>query len=253
MIRRQMQSLSGVGIVLGALFFAAALAPTLVPRSYLTQGVLAGGCFAIGYAAGIFWRWLWHYLELPEPSARIRSITNAIVAAASLFVVVIFLWRAAQWQNSIRTAMGMAPVDTAHPLEVCAIALVTFIALLALARLFWLVTHTLSMHIQPVIPRRVANVIGVIVATRVFWSIANGLLVRTVFRALDSSYREFDALLEPERPQPTDRGRTGSAASVVKWDELGRAGREFVASGPTAEQISAFTGRSARQPVRVYV
>src|SRR6516225_30926 len=96
-ISRQLQSLSGVGLVLGALFFAAALTPTLVPRSYLTQGVLAGACFAIGYAAGILWRWLWRYLELPEPSSRIRSIANALVAAVCLLVVIVYLWRAAEW------------------------------------------------------------------------------------------------------------------------------------------------------------
>src|SRR5215470_3374050 len=94
-IRRPMQSLSGVGIVLGALFFAAALTPTLVPRSYLTQGALAGACFAIGYGAGIFWRWLWHYLELPEPTPRARSIANALIAVATLVVVIVYLWRAA--------------------------------------------------------------------------------------------------------------------------------------------------------------
>src|SRR3984893_3945168 len=138
-IRRQMLSLCGVGVVLGALFLAASLTPTLVPRSYLTQGVLAGICFAIGYAAGIFWRWLWHYLELPEPSARLRSTTNTIVAVAALLVAVTFLWRAAEWQNSIRGAMGLPPVETAHPLKVCAIALITFVVLLVLARLFGLV------------------------------------------------------------------------------------------------------------------
>ena len=47
LIRRQLLSLSGVGLMLGALFFAASLTPTLIPRSYLTQGVLAGACFAI--------------------------------------------------------------------------------------------------------------------------------------------------------------------------------------------------------------
>src|SRR5580704_15915192 len=99
LIREQLLSLCGVGTVLGALFFAASLTPTLVPRSYLTQGALAGTCFAIGYAAGISWRWLWHYLELPEPSVRIRSITNALVAVASLVVVITFLWQAAKWQN----------------------------------------------------------------------------------------------------------------------------------------------------------
>ena len=252
-IRRQMQSLCGVGIVLGALFFAASLTPTLVPRSYLTQGALAGTCFAIGYAAGICWRWLWRYLELPEPSERIRSITNALVAVASLVVVITFLWQAAKWQNSIRAVMGWPPVETAHPIKVCAIALITFVVLLALARLFWFTTRFLSSRIRRFVPRKVANVVGVLVVTLLFWSIANNLLVRTAFRALDSSFREFDALIEPERVQPTNPGKTGSAASLVKWDELGRAGREFVASGPTAEQISAFTGRPARDPIRVYV
>ena len=252
-IRRPMQSLSGVGIVLGSLFLAASLTPTLIPRSYLTQGVLAGACFAIGYATGIFWRWLWRYLELPEPSARARSTANALVLVASLIVVITFLWRAAEWQNSIRAVMGLPAVETAHPLKVCALALITFVVLLILGRLFGLVTRFLSSRIRRFIPRKVANAIGVAVAALLFWSIANNLLVRTAFSALDSSFREYDALLEPQRAQPTAPEKTGSAASLVKWDELGRAGREFVASGSTAEQISAFTGRSARNPIRVYV
>jgi uncharacterized membrane protein len=115
------------------------------------------------------------------------------------------------------------------------------------------VTRFLSSRIRGLLPRKVANVVGVLAATLLFWSIANNLLVRTAFRALDSSFREFDALLEPERLQPMASGKTGSPASLVNWNELGRAGREFVASGPTAEQISALTGRLAQDPVRVYV
>src|SRR5215467_3136163 len=124
-IRQQVQSLSGVGIFLGTLFFAASLTPTLVPRNYLMQGALAGGCFAIGYAVGVLWRWLWHYLELPEPSERLRTVTNALLTVACLLIVIIFLWRDVEWQNSIRAAMKMEPVKTAHPLKTCAIALIT--------------------------------------------------------------------------------------------------------------------------------
>ena len=61
------RSLSGTGLLLGTLFFAASLTPTLIPRTYLTQGVLGGGVFAIGYGLGVFWRWLWGYMELPTP------------------------------------------------------------------------------------------------------------------------------------------------------------------------------------------
>jgi uncharacterized membrane protein len=252
-IGRLAQSLSGIGLFLGALFFAAALTPTLVPRSYLTQGALAGACFAIGYGAGVLWRWLWHYLELPEPPPRLRLATNMVVAVACLVVVIVFLWRAAEWQNSVRAAMKMEPVETAHPLKTSAIALLTFFALLALGRLFSLVSHFLSTQIRRVIPPKIANVAGLLLAALLFWSIANNFLIRTAFYALDSSFREFDALHEPERPQPSAPGKTGSTASLVRWDELGRAGREFVAAGPSASEISAFTGRPARDPIRVYV
>ena len=253
LIRRQLVSLSGVGLMLGALFFAAALTPTLVPRSYLTQGALAGACFAIGYLAGNLWRWLWHYLELPEPSTRLRAQANALVAAGCLIVVVIYLWRAAEWQNSIRALMKMAPVETAHPLKVCAIALVTFMVLLLLGRLFATVVRLLAAGTRRVIPRKVANVTGVLLAGLLFWSIASNVVIRSAFNALDSSFRELDVLLEPERPQPTDPARTGSAASLVKWQELGRMGRRFIASGPTATEISAVAGRPAQTPARVYV
>jgi len=252
-MRRQLLSLSGVGLMLGALFFAASLTPTLVPRSYLTQGAVAGACFGIGYLAGNVWRWLWHYLELPEPSARLRSTANALVAVACLLVVILFLWRAAGWQNSIRAVMKMAPVETAHPLKVCVVALITFVVLLALARLFVLAAGFIAARTRRIVPKRIANVLGVLAAGLLFWSIATNVLIRTAFNALDSSFREVDALLEPERPQPTVPERTGSPASLVKWKQLGRMGRRFIASGPTATEISAVTGRPAKEPVRVYV
>lgn len=239
--------------MLGALFFAAALTPTLIPRSYLTQGALAGGCFAIGYFAGVLWRRLWHYLELPEPSARARSVANALVAASCLLVVIAALWRTTAWQNAIRDVMKMAPVETAHPLKVCIIALITFVVLLVLGRLFALLARVVAAGTRRVIPRKVANVIGVIAAGLLFWSIANNILIRTAFNALDSSFRELDVLFEPERPQPTAADKTGGPASLVKWTELGRMGRRFIASSPTAAEISAVTQRPAQEPVRVYV
>ncbi|KAG0922377.1 hypothetical protein G6F31_019940 [Rhizopus arrhizus] len=77
--RSHLESLSGVGLLLGTLFFAASLTPTLVPRTYLTQGVLAGTCLAAGYGLGVLWHWLWAYLELPAPKARAARITNALI------------------------------------------------------------------------------------------------------------------------------------------------------------------------------
>src|SRR5690606_14973674 len=68
----------------------------------------------------------------------------------------------------------------------------------------------------------------------------------------DSSYREWDALIQPEFARPDTPLRTGSADSLVAWQDLGRAGREFVGSGLAAPEIAALSGMPAKDPIRVY-
>jgi uncharacterized membrane protein len=133
------RSLCGTGLLLGTLFFAASLTPTLIPRTYLTQGVLGGGVFAIGYGLGVFWRWLWRYMELPAAKERNRRIANLAIAIVCAVVAATFLWRTAEWQNSIRVLMELDPVTSGHPFKVCAVAVATFVVLLGLARLFTLI------------------------------------------------------------------------------------------------------------------
>lgn len=253
LLRGWASGLSGVGLMLGTLFFAASLTPSLVPRTHLTQGVLAGACFAAGYGLGVGWRRLWAYLELPEPAERRRRLTNGAIALVCLAVALVFLRQAAEWQNSIRALMRMEPVASAHPVKLCLVALLTFAALLALARLFRLAARRLARRAKRFMPRRVANVVGTVAAAVLFWSLASGVFFRAAFHLLDSSFRERDALLEPESPQPSDPGRTGSPASLIGWKELGRAGRQFVAARPEAAAIGALTGKPAKAPLRVYV
>src|SRR5262245_1471712 len=242
-------SCSTSGLLLGTLFFAASLTPTLLPRSYLTQGVLSGCSLAAGYGIGVFSRWLWAYMELPQPRdrAKLAAATGCAVVAVSS------LWQAARWQNSIRELMELEPVDTALPFEAALIALAVFALLVTLARLFQLTLGFVAIRINRFLPRRMSNIIGVIAAAALFWSVISGVLLRSALGISDASYREFDKLIEPETEQPTDPLKTGSSASLLAWYELGRAGREFISSGPTREDISAFSGRGALEPVRVYV
>ncbi|AYG62634.1 alpha/beta-hydrolase family protein [Rhizobium jaguaris] len=244
--------LSWLGLLLGAILFASALTPTLVPRDWLPQGVLAGLCFSVGYALGVLLTWLWTDLELPQQS-RARALIRYPAAAISLAVVVNSLWRSTAWQNSVRAAVGMPQADSINPVLVCGVAVLAFAMLLALGRLAKVLATILYRLMRRYIPPRIAMILAISVTAFLFWSMANGVLARTAFEVLDASYRQFDALLEPERPQPLENGKTGTLGSLVAWNELGRAGREFVVSGPHASDISAITGRPALEPIRVYV
>src|SRR5690606_21134095 len=83
--------------------------------------------------------------------------------------------------------------------------------------------------------------------------LTNRLGLTASLRLADGVFAAVDALIEPKFTPPTGSERTGSPASLIAWEDLGRAGREFVASGPTREGLAAVLGRSALQPLRVYV
>lgn len=52
---------------------------------------------------------------------------------------------------------------------------------------------------------------------------------------------------------PTSRTASGGPLSTVAWDSLGREGRRFVNMTLPAKEITAVTGRAAKDPVRVFV
>lgn len=252
-ILRWAEAMSGIGVAIGCLFLAASLTPSLIPRTWLTQGALSGVCLAVGYSVGVLWRQVWLFLGLREPRGDLRRLANLIVLGICLCLVLACLWKSVGWQNGVRAAMNLAPVDSAHPIKLTAIALTVFVLLLAVGRLIGYCARTAARWIGAVLPRRAAMLVGFVATAMLFWSIGSDYLVTGVFRVLDSSYREFDGLFEPDQAQPADPNRTGGAASLVAWNDLGRMGRRFVAGGPTAAEITTLTGRPAREPIRVYV
>lgn len=241
------------GLLLGTLFFAASLTPSLLPRTPVTQGVLSGFAFGAGYGIGVAARWLWRYLELPIPMRRSRQLVQAAAAVFCTGAALVFLWRAAEWQNSIRRVMELEPVEGAQPLWVGMVAFAVFLVLLAVARLFNWTFLTISSRLKGVAPRRIASVAAFVAAAALFWSIANGLLFSVGLRMADRSFQELDARVESALDRPTNPIRTGSEASLIAWDDLGRQGREFVATAPGRDELSAFLGTEAEEPIRVYV
>lgn len=248
------RSLCGMGLWLGTLFFAGSLTPSLIPRDALLQGVLSGASFALGYGIGVLLRALWWFLGLRDiedlPTGRLMKL---VAAAACIGIAALFLWRASGWQDSVRIPMGMPPVEDGRPLLVGMVAAAAALVLILVGRLFRLIARRVARRTRSIAPRRVSTLAGFVVAGLVFWGVGNGIILKAGIHLLDASYSSRDALMDDDLRQPADPLKTGSEASLIRWRDLGRMGRDAVSARPTRAEIEAFTGEQALEPLRIYV
>ena len=187
--RLPMPSLTSFGLLLGALFFAASLTPSLVPRPTIVQGTLSGLSFTAGYGIGLVLRMLWHALQLPRPAGRARQVVTAVAWALCLAVVVLALWRATGWQDRLRALMDLPPVEAARPLTVSLIALAVFVVIVLVARGAGLIWRALSRWLARRLPGPQAGLIALVLTALLFWNIGNGVLVRAAMQLADASYQ----------------------------------------------------------------
>lgn len=245
-----------IGLLFATLFFAVSLTPSLLPRPDHIQGVISGLSLAAGYGVGVLGYLFWTYFGLPVPRRRRQRQIQMAVATVFLLGAALFLWRASSWQNTVRALMDMEPVTGIQMGTIAVIALLVFVSLLWLFRLFARTFRFLSRRLQGYVPRRVSYVIGLFTALLLFWSLIDGVLFSLLLQAADRSYQRIDALIEPEFEAPLSPTRTGSAASLISWEQLGRQGRRFVSSAPLPELIAQHSAQAqgrVTEPLRVYV
>lgn len=244
---------SFVGLVTGTLLFAGSLTPTLLPRHYAVQGVLSGLAFAVGHAIGVSVVLVWLFLEIPEPAGRVQRWSKRISGGLVAIVAICFLWWDQVWQDSIRERMAMPPSEAAYPWRVAVIAMATAVILISVARgLRWL-WHLVDRQIKRVMPRRVSYVLSLSVVTVLVVLLVNNVLGKLVLDAADAAFLQLDQVVDEGIAQPTDALASGSSASLIAWDTIGRQGKRFIARGPSAASIGEFWGGTVEQPLRTYV
>ncbi len=240
-------------LCLALLFLAASLTPTLIPRGWLVQGVLGGVVMGLGYLIGRLAVSLWRLLNLPEPQGRLATIARLIVGVPAVVILILCLASARDWQNGIRTRMGLDPVESSHTIQMLVMVIIVFVGLVLLGYALQRVFDLLRQHLYRYMPARTANVAGflltVILVVTLTW---DGILDR-VIAGLDQSYTRAQNLFADAPPAPEEARLTGSSESLVDWQALGQPGRDYVRSGPDAKDIAAFLGVDALDPIRVYV
>jgi len=242
--------LSVTGFGLCAVFYCLTYTPSLLPRPWLLQGVVAGLTASFGYAGGtaigamVRLRW-W-------PSRRIERIAWRVLVVLVPPLILLFLRLGTRWQRDLRVRLGMPPPQEYDLIRTVGISLLTFAALLLLARCLRLAAHGFARLFGRLVPESAAYCAGFVVVSLLSYTAFDGLLVSNLYTSADRSAAITDSGTGDGVVQPASALRSGSGPSLVSWDSLGRQGRNFVTKAPTADALGAFSGRFALDPVRIY-
>ena len=143
-------------LLLGLVFFSASLTPSLIPRPWIVQGALAGLVTAIGYVIGQLVLAAWRAIELPHLSGRAAVVAHVVVAVPVVGLWINNLTKAADWQDSIRTHVGLEPTEEFHIFAMLGVALAVFLICFAIGLAVQWIFDILRRRLYRVMPMRTA-------------------------------------------------------------------------------------------------
>jgi uncharacterized membrane protein len=232
-------------------FLCLSLTPSLLPRTGATQGLISGITAAFGYGVGVTAAYVWRaFADRPARPTRRRSWL--ILAAVVVVAYAASMAFGRYWQARIRDLMD-APPDSAFSLVVVpVVAAVVFALLLAVSRALRWVYRCLARTLDRWVGERAARAVGWLVIVIGSILLLNGVVADQLIAAADKTFSVRNGTTKDGSVQPAVGERSGGPGSLISWESLGREGRAFVGTGPSVEEISAFTGAPAQEPVRAY-
>jgi uncharacterized membrane protein len=249
-----------VGVAFGTLFFCLSLTPSLLPRDWLFQGLIGGLTAAIGYGIGTFLakmvrRFVLRRLKWWPPSERVRHVLKTVIVAASATACVLMVIPAAAWQRQVSAVMGMEGPNTLGYMRTLIIAVLVGSVCVGAARVLLDLIKTMARffirrwHLHDETALFIGSAIVVVLAI----TLINGVLIRGFLAGANRVFQPQNTTTRAGIVQPRQPERSGSPASYAPWQTLGFQGRNFVATGPHADELTRLNGRPAKEPIRVYV
>jgi len=256
-LRTRSSAVSVPGAVGAMLAYLAANTPSLLPRPWALQGLIAAICALFGYGVGVSLAWLfagfarWADLRVSiRPGAR-RALMRLWVGVLAVGVVG-FPFASVGWQNRTAQFVGLPGPGLGFVLGSALVAVAVFLALLGLwwviERLFDWVLRLSNRVMREVLARVMASIVVAVVVLGVI----NQVVIRAIMQVATRMSQDQNNSAPQWMAPPQSALRSGSPASRESWPSLGLEGAEFVSGGPTGPDIAAAIGRPAQDPVRVY-
>ena len=248
-----------VGVLFAALFFCLSLTPSLLPRDWLTAGIIGAINAAIGYGIGVLIGAIGRRLVLSRrswwpPRRDVRRVLGAAAIVVAISASVLTVLQAAAWQRDVAAVMGIDGPATAGYLRTLVVALPIAAMLIAAARV---VKDAIKFLARGMIRRwnlndEIAMFVGTAIVAVLIITLVNGVLVRGFLAGASAVFQPRNTATRPGVEQPLRSEKSGSPSSFAPWDTLGFQGRNFTGTGPSAEELTTLNNRPAKEPIRIY-
>ena len=247
------------GVAVATVFFCLSLTPSLLPRDWLFQGLISGVNASIGYAIGVvlakaFHRFALRHRQWWPPTRRTLNALKVGTVVVAIVVCVSMLIPAAAWQRQVANEMGIEGPTTLGYLRTLGAAVVVGGACVCVTRVLydaikWLARVFIRRwHLH----QETAMIIGSTIVVVLVVTLVNGVLYRGFLAGASRVFQPQNSTTRDDVTQPSQPEKSGSPSSFASWDSLGFQGRNFVASGPRAAELTRLSGRPAKEPIRVY-
>ncbi len=250
------------GTVGAVVFLWASFWPTLMPRSFVTQGAMSGISAAIGYAVFTLLGWLTGLVlarfgvTISPAARRIAWIVLGVLAA--IVLVIGGLWMCGRWQNQQRSMLLMDGLGWWFGIPMLVVAAIVAIILTLIGRLVGRGVVHLHRLFSRVLSPTLAAFTTVIAVVLIGWFLFNDVAFASFRDWANSAFSAVDDGTAEGIEQPTAATVSGSPDSLASWDSLGLQGRTFVATATPTDMISEFQesignqGADVVEPIRVY-
>lgn len=240
------------GTTVGLIFIWLSLTPSLLPRGPLFQGLVSGLSGAIGYGLGVFSVWLVRFMRekdhSPPPP---RWAWKVLIPIGVVGQVLMAIWFHI-WQDDVRDLMGVAHLKWYdYPLSgvLSLVVLFTVVEIGQFTR--WLVRFLVN-QVDRFVPFRLSATIVVVTLAVLTVTVLNGVVLKFAMRTMNDTFASANNEMNPDSAPPKTALRSGGPESLVSWESLGHQGRVFVEGGPKVDDLTAFNGASAAEPIRAY-
>lgn len=254
------------GLICGGVMFALSLTPSLIPRTWLYQGLSCGLSAATGHLIGLMlmWNWRMWLRDTVEPVWRsaVRGrrvpelwVTRGRRALVVLIPVALLLWVlvAVRWQRELADLMGARSYTAAQFLLVLPTGLAVWVLLDTVGRAVSAIAGLLADAVPGRSTRyglRLMVSWGAVAVVTVL--LVDFVLPGTVRRATEQFFSVSREPIRPDLVRPHVSERSGGPGSPTRWEDLGAYGTRFTALGLYREDLEKLTGRPAKEPIRAY-